>query len=371
MSEITGSIYRGLVNAHIHNGLKAYSCEYEYGYIYGGLFVTGYCKFIHDLVKKDHIDKILFLSRDGYILQQAYNLLYPEDTNTQYVLWSRLAAAKLTAGHFKFDYFRRFLYHKVDQGISLKKIFSSMEIDGLLDGLCADVEGFTPDTTLTDKNVGKVKTYLLTNWEAVLESYKEQTEAARLYYEPVFKDADSAAAVDIGWAGSGAITLDYMVNKVWGFNCTITGIVAGTNTCSNAEPDFSETYLQSGKMAAYLYSQRENRDIWKFHDAGKGHNLYLEALLDAPGGSLKGFYPDADGNVELKFKQDNNDKNKIAEIHRGILDFVSQWKAVSPKTGGLDVISGRDAYAPFLVMENIKNKKFLSNILDVIDEIGI
>mgnify|MGYP006974362159 CR=1 FL=1 len=52
--------------------------EYEYGYIYGGLFVTGYCSFIHDYCRQHDVDKILFLSRDGDILKQAYELLYPE-----------------------------------------------------------------------------------------------------------------------------------------------------------------------------------------------------------------------------------------------------------------------------------------------------
>ena len=48
MSSIVGSAYRGIVNSHIYNGLKTFSMEYEYGFIYGGLFVLGYCKFIHD-----------------------------------------------------------------------------------------------------------------------------------------------------------------------------------------------------------------------------------------------------------------------------------------------------------------------------------
>lgn len=98
MSSITGNIYRGIVNAQMHNGLSSYSREYEYGFIYGGLFVTGYCQFIHDYVKAHGTEKILFLSRDGSVLMQAYRRMYPDETETtQYVYWSRLAATKLTA----------------------------------------------------------------------------------------------------------------------------------------------------------------------------------------------------------------------------------------------------------------------------------
>ena len=95
MSVIIGSIYRGIVNTHIHNGLYEYTREYEYGFIYGGLFVTGYCQFIHEYRKTHQIDKILFLARDGYILMKAYEKLYPNEAESvQYVYWSRLAAVK-------------------------------------------------------------------------------------------------------------------------------------------------------------------------------------------------------------------------------------------------------------------------------------
>ena len=41
MSPVIGGAYRGLVNTHLYNGALQFSREYEYGFIYGGLFVTG------------------------------------------------------------------------------------------------------------------------------------------------------------------------------------------------------------------------------------------------------------------------------------------------------------------------------------------
>lgn len=139
-----GSIYRGLVNSWLYNGMKAYSMPYEYGFIYGGIFVLGYCQWIHQYVKEHEIEKILFLSRDGDILSKVYETLYPEEIGKwNYVYWSRIAATKMTAAYFKYDYFRRFLYHKVNQGYSLKAIFQSMELEDLLYDFCkkADTKG--------------------------------------------------------------------------------------------------------------------------------------------------------------------------------------------------------------------------------------
>lgn len=371
MSVITGSVYRGLVNAHLHNGCNQFSREYEYGYIYGGLFVVGYCQFIHDYVRRHHKDRILFLARDGDILSKAYRILYPEKGgNWDYVYWSRLAATKMAAGYFKYDYFRRFLYHKVNQNYSLKQILSSMELEDMLEALC-EQKKLSSEELLTDRNVDRIKDFLMSQWSWVLSHYAEQLEAGKQYYSERLNGCKTAVAVDIGWAGSGAITLDYIVNKIWKLDCDITGIIAGTNTCHNAEPDASETFLQSGKLVSYLYSQRENRDIWKFHDPGKNHNLYWEMLLDAPMGSLKGFYLDENGNCECRFKEVTADVEKVKEIQKGILDFVEQWKQVAEKMPGLDWVCGRDAYAAMVNAQNEINDKFMEDLCQVMDDANV
>ena len=371
MSSITGSIYRGMVNAHIHNGLNEYSREYEYGYIYGGLFVTGYCQFIHDYVHRQKKDRVLFLARDGDVLMKAYKLLYPEDAGMcRYVYWSRLAATKMSAEYFKYDYFRRFLFHKVNQGYTIKKILGAMELEDMLDELVHE-SGLSPETGLTEKNVEKVKDFLMKNWKKVLEHYSGQLEVGRQYFSEILEGCKSVAAVDIGWAGSGAITLDHIVNKIWEMDCSITGIIAGTNTAANAEPDTSETFLQTGKLVSYMYSQRENRDLWKFHDPGKNHNLYWEVLLDAPHGSLKGFYPDETGHYECRFKEATVDNEKIEQIQKGILDFTDEYGKIMKKSVMFEKISGRDAYAPMLLGENEKNREFFKEICGLMDEMNV
>lgn len=371
MSVITGSLYRGIVNTWIHNGLNAFSREYEYGFIYGGLFVTGYCQFIHRFIKRNHTQRILFLARDGDILMKAYSILYPEESQKcRYAYWSRLASMKLAAGYFRYDYFRRFIYHKVNQGYSVKKIFGSMELDDMLEDFYRE-SGFEGNTFLTDKNADQVKAFLSERWIRVMAHYEGQLEAGRKYYSELLDGCRTAVAVDIGWAGSGAVTLDHIVNKIWGLDCEITGIIAGTNTCHNAEPDASETFLQSGKLVSYMYSQKENRDLWKFHDPGKNHNLYWEMLLDAPHGSLKGFYPDGQGGYECRFKESPADTGKILQIQEGILEFVSQYKKFMDKSGLFREISGRDVYAPMLLAESVKNQEFLGGLCGLMDEMDV
>lgn len=70
------------------------------------------------------------------------------------------------------------------------------------------------------------------------------------------------------------MALDYVINEVWGLDCEITGLIAGTDTCHCDRPDAPAPMMKTGKLTAYLYSQETNRDLWKVHDPALGHNLY-------------------------------------------------------------------------------------------------
>lgn len=392
MSYLIGSAYRGLVCNHLYNGLHTYTMEYEYGFVYGGLFVLGYCCFIHDYCQNHGIDKVLFLSRDGDILKQVYDLLYPESC-TEYVYWSRKAATKLMAGEDKHDYFRRFIYHKVNQNITIREILHSMELDFLLEELddwreiwkdwCRrqnenrsrphqryDFVDLRPEDKLTSRNDYLLRRFIEAKWDKVMAVYGPQQTAAEKYYRMILSDCTSAVAVDIGWAGSGALALAHLTEDVWKIPCQINGIIAGTNTIHNAEPDASEPFLQNGKLVAYLYSQQHNRDLLKKHDPGKNYNVYWELLLSSPTPQFVGFYegnqtggkdtscsctsytsvdymPEPD--ITLAFGKYDANQEGIREIQRGIMDFVKQYQEHFADYPYMFHIAGRDAYAPMLV----------------------
>lgn len=352
MSVIVGSIYRGIVNARLYNGLCSYTFPYEFGYIYGGLFVLGYCQWIHQWVQERKIDKILFLARDGDILSQAYEKIYPDDnTKWEYVYWSRLAAVKLTAKDFKYDYFRRFLYHKTNQGYSIGSIFQAMELEDMLGDFLQEGK-YKKDTCLTDNNVEAVKAYFMEKWNTVLAHYEKPLKWAQKYYQKVLAGCQRAAAVDVGWAGSGAAALDHLVNKVWKLDCEIYGLVAGTNSVYNQEPNGSEALLAHKKMDSYMFSQSHNRDLWKIHNPGKGHNIIVELLLASDTCSLKSF--DETGPVFCKKKEEIHSR----QVQTGILDFIDDFLK---KIMDIPIISGRDAYAPIAVL--LDNEEWVRKVL--------
>ena len=353
MSPIVGSLYRGLVNMRLHNGAELHSRAWEYGYVYGGLFAVGYCRFVERLRRELGADRLLFLSRDGAVLLRVYQKLYPaEGERAVYARWSRLAAAKITADRFRGEYFRRFLTHKAGQGFSLRQVLGSMELTPLLPGLCGAL-GAGPGTELTHKNAPLVKSYLVERWDQVLACYEGCRQAGGAYYRALLAGCQKALAVDIGWAGSGAVMLDWAVNRLWGLGCPVFGAVAGANSRRSPEWDAMEPFWLTGRVRSYLYSSGENRDLWQSHDPGAGHNLFWELLLGAPEGNLTGFGPK--GPI---LGPPPPHAETIRAIHRGILDFTGDFLALEARLGLTLPISGRDAYAPMALVCSENNEEF-------------
>ena len=398
MSSMVGGAYRGLVNNRLYNGNKKYSVEYEYGYIYGGIFVLGYCCFIKNYCMENGVDKILFLSRDGEILKKVYDRLFPE-SDTAYAYLSRSCACKLMAEFNHYDFFRRFIYHKINQNLSIGKILESMGLEELSDEIDAayvsDSKGlfFKSSDFLTEKNAPFLKKFLTDNFSKIKNIYSELNESARDYYMGLMENSSKVAIVDIGWAGSGAISISFLAEKIWKIPCEVVGIVAGTNTIHNVEPDASETFLQSGKLVSYCFSQSLNRDIMKKHDPNKNFNVYWELILSSPSRQFLGFsfenenlkeqsyskadkiddyLKDSSGKiyklfnvngkyVRLHFGDSDSNINGIKRIRKGIMDFVEDYCERFSNYPYMFNISGRDAAAPMLLAASF-DEQYLKSI---------
>ena len=64
---------------------------YQFGKNKLGPLLLGYSTWLYENFRKEHIDKVYFFSRDGYLMKQAFDLLYKENTDikTYYLEVSR------------------------------------------------------------------------------------------------------------------------------------------------------------------------------------------------------------------------------------------------------------------------------------------
>lgn len=357
MDPIISSAYSGIINTYLYNGMNSVSSEFEFGFIYGGLFVTGYCQFIHRYIVEHDIDRILFLARDGDILEKAYRYLYPDEAEKCfYTYWSRLASTKLSASLIRAHYIERMIQHKIGQQYKLLDIFRTMEIEDMLDAFIMESDQrFNRNTMLDDSNADILKDFINKHWETVCDHYEEELVEGKRYFSHILGGAKKAVAVDVGWVGSGAITLMKLAKEIWHFDCDITGLVAGTCGGSNADYDSTAMDFAMGRLESYLFSAADNRDLWKMHDAAKGHNMIVELLLSSDKKSFRGFRKKEDGNYDFSDTSENIDAK---QIQSGIMKFVELYKKHPFNECR---ISGRDAGAPIAIL--YKNPRFVEKLL--------
>ncbi|MCI6580946.1 MAG: HAD-IA family hydrolase [Oscillospiraceae bacterium] len=339
MSQIIGSAYSGIINRKLYSGNIDFSPAYEYGYKYGGILILGFCEYIRKIHMEKKSDKILFFSRDGYIVKKIYDRLYPED-KTEYVHWSRNAAAKLGADLFRDNFIKRFITQKINHNNTIYDIMHSI-------GISEWDFPFSLQDTLDMKTAGPVEKFITENWDRIIDSYSDMDKAARMYFDRILENCSSVLTVDCGWAGSGNIILDKIVNEKWKMNCELTGVLAGSNSYNQYDSDYSETFLLNGKMKVYCFSSGFNRDKYKFHNPSAGHNIYFELLFSAPEPGFKEFRL-RDGECELVFDDEVENEMYIREIQKGETEFADEYVSVFRNYEFMRNISGSDAYAPFM-----------------------
>ena len=390
MSPLIGSMYASIVNGYLHNGTGRFSREFEFGFVYGGLFAAGYCRYIHSFAKARGIDRILFLSRDGEILMRVYQYLYPEEAQKcRYALWSRLAGTKMCASLMKSHFMQRMVAHKADQGYTFADIFDTMEIRDMLGSFLSEypkpdgndvAEGnegrtagnamsriishrgrYTPETELSARNSKDLMSFLDDHWEEVCAHYETEITAGKRCYEEILAGGEEPtgrrkkiAVVDAGWVGSGAITLRKMLCDVWKFDCDVYGLLAGTASARSGDYGASITEMADGRLFSYLFSASENRDLWKMHDPAAGHNMVLELLLCSEKRSFRGFA----GDGQFDFSE-YKEKIDVPSVQRGIMKFAELYKA---HPWASFPISGRDAAAPIMLL--CQNPEYVSWLLE-------
>lgn len=355
MSLLTGSAYSGIVNRRLYCGTEC-SPVYEYGYKCGGILMLGFCGFIHEQKQQLGAEKVLFFARDGYIMKQIYDILYPDD-RTEYVYWSRAAAAKLCAQLYPQDYFRRFLEQKTGRGIPLREILAAMGLQELQ-------LPFSPEEPLTEQNVGAVKAELRRRMDEIGAQYAPLYAAAERYLRGILAGCRRAVTVDCGWAGSGSIFFEAFLQRHMGLQTEITGLLAGSNSRNQIDSDFSETYFKTGKLRSYCFSAAHNRSFFEQHFPAKKHNIYFELLCGAPEPSCTGF--DENGPV---LDTESENAQLIREIHAGELDFVRDFTDAFKAFPYMMQISGGDAYTPFAAAVSGNGKYTASVFADcVFDE---
>ena len=307
------------------NKLKKYTDDYfyDFGYNSFGKFLLGYSNWITKKLYEFEIDKVFFLSRDGYIMKKAFDLFNYNGIDTHYLEVSRRSLRiPFLYKHNSFNDVINCLPNtkliSIDVffetiGLKKKKYRNLLEKYSLLGDMSFDSKKI--------KNISLLKKFyeeVLIN--DVVKNSKEEYENLVKYLkqEKVF---GKFAIVDIGWSGSMqrylCSTLNELniENNIYGFYIGVADYYINNYKINNTL-----------KMYGYLFDFKNSRKSIDYRKPFVG--LFETLFLEQDGSVEK--YVSINNKIISKrmnyeYKKDNNYTKEflnLKKIQKGALDFI-------------------------------------------------
>ena len=302
---------------------------YKFGYKKFGQFLWGYVKWLHKNFQDANIEKVFFFSRDGYIMKQAYDLLYGElqdNIKVKYLEVSR-RSLRVQILWLNSDFESYINMISPSRLVTIQSIFdgAGLDINNYLDLL--QKYGFTVHSDF-DRNTILQNVQLKNLYSEVLPDIvsksKEEYKYLREYLEQQHVNG-KFAMVDIGWGGSMERYLTQTLNTL-GISNDIYGFYIGVaDYYKKNVKDFSL------KMKGYLFDFMN--DATAIDERSSFVGLF-ESLFLEQDGSVKNYKYGNNGKVvSNRYSYEYFVEGKptfeylsIKKIQAGALEFIKDVK---------------------------------------------
>lgn len=289
------------------------SYYYKFGYECFGPILYGFTCWLRENLKDKNI---FFLSRDGYLMQKAFNIVNKE-CNSKYFYASRRA---LIIPTLWMDTSLKQMLDKlyVRDYIKIANLFRKL---GLEERQYEDVilkYGFKLDQKIGYNDLFEDKQFLSLFNELKPIIYKNSKREYNILLKYMKQEnfIGDVGIVDIGWNGNMQLALSKIL-KNENSNTKISGYYIGILPESKN--------LDSLNLNAYLFNNEKNKDIYI---TLKVINSIFESMFLAPHGSVKK-YVERNKKIEpilLDYEyNEGKEKNAYQDIQNGALKFVSDF----------------------------------------------
>ena len=301
---------------------------YRFGYSSFGILLYGFIRWVENQARVDGIKKLYFLARDGYVLKQAYELIFQNEQDRipcGYLYSSRRCLMIPAIDESKDMYSNMYRLQKLLFGGSTSNVEQFME---LLSLDCSVHEskikeaGFSSkeDKIKGDNDYHRLSELFYLLYEDILNVSKRERENVNAYLNKEgFFDHDKIAVVDVGWQGTIQGCL-YDLGKLLSRNTEITGYYLGTHAAANEQ---IKKGMQLKGFITNIDQPPEYAKVLK-----NGITLF-ETFHTAPHGSLIKFEKSDDEIIPVFDEDAEQEKlSKIFEMHKGALEFVKDFKEI-------------------------------------------
>lgn len=355
------SVYNGILNNYLYNGTASNTAREDFGLIYAGIAVVGYLEWINQFVKTNGLDKILFFARDMDIFYKEYNKHFYEYPNA-YVVTSRFSLQQFLIYEFPDEVLVNIIDVRKNRGYTIKRTFLELDFPFLLPFL--KEYGLHENSFVNDNNIKKIYDLIKAHLDLIKEHYRDNEEAAKMYFKEMIGDAKKLCLVDLGWRGSIHYYLKYLLVEKWKLCEEVKGVLFGASLSTAAA-----ALISKGLVTVFAFDTLHNREFLRPPMTLEAHTFVcsMESIFTSEEASLIEFRLNKETNsVEFAKLGDNPNKKITRELHKGISRFIELFQAFRDKYKGIYPISSVDAFDP---LNNIfHNWDYISRIVgDVLD----
>lgn len=318
-----------------------------------GPFLLGYTKWLRGKIRDVQPDKVFFLSRDGFMMQRAYEILDEGDrlgVPRDYVYFSR-RSLRLPLIWTKPEFGENFEFLSWQRFVSFSEVLSFWGIEDEKQKI-AEETGFDLDGKYLRyedlAQTQELRQIYESRKELILGRSKQQFDALHAYFEQIGMRG-KVVIVDIGWYGSMQFCLEKVL-KLCSIEAEVTGLYVGARVNKPIE----------GKAYGYAFETANNPNVTKLLCFFGG----LEKLFQSFEGSTSAYDVNGEGKVTPRlepFEYDMTDSivESVRSLQSGALSFVRE----NPDFNG-DCLSplfavgmnpSREQLAMFMPFYNIDN----------------
>lgn len=297
---------------------------YDFGYSNFGPLLYGFCLWLKENVKKNDIDNIYFLARDGYIIKKAYEMIFGEQDNIYYLEASRrsLRVPYLSQKNSIDEMLEEL---PLPRQTNMIQIFDALGLE--LDIYSAKIKesGYSVERFYLREKVLKeegFKNLISSIKDDIIANSISENEALKNYLKKN-NFSKRNAIVDIGWGGSMQKYLRNIFNTLPGYeDKELVGFYFGLTEKAKGKLSSINT-ANAYIFDNYNYSSEELERPF----VGLFESLFLE-----PKGSVKKYHINTENLVEryqYEYINDSgevlDDVDKIHNIQQGALGFIEEY----------------------------------------------
>ena len=291
----------------------------ELGFAYGGPAAVGFLDWLVEQAQQDKIERVLFLSRDGYVLQQlAEQLPAGSLPEFEYFKGSRIAFYMSAITDANFAHFIPFMLSGAE-GLTPAELLLRLGVTPPSDTVLANI-GLGSEVRVSQSIMSKLSQFLWAWRFTILQVCCENRRALYQYLHDLgIGPGTKVALVDVGWSGTTQDSFEQAMAQL--FELEVVGYYfCLANTLERQERE------QRNSMKALIGSPTiSHKKVNQVYD----NRVAAELFFSAPHQTVIGFTTNAQGKLEARedtrlpadlMVEENN------ELARGIMLFAKAYQ---------------------------------------------